>query len=158
MFAVDRRWCWPLRSILDDSEQYLRAREAEAMCDHVWIFEARTLSTQPVRRRCGMCGVYRMEPRCREPGIQTHGGPDQEKPSGLLFGRTKRPDLHRTARPRFSPLSAGSSVLDALWIVAIILEQPAYALIVPSRPIRFWLLILSLQVRFYLAPGRKCPD
>jgi hypothetical protein len=38
------------------------------MCDHVWIFEARTLSTQPVRRRCGMCGVYRLEPRCREPG------------------------------------------------------------------------------------------
>ena len=64
----------------------------------------------------------------------------------LLFGRTKRPDLHRTARPRFSPLSAGSSVLDALWIVAIILEQPAYALIVPSRSICFWLLILSLQV------------
>src|ERR1700693_2747857 len=64
----------------------------------------------------------------------------------LLFGRTKRPDLHRTARRRFSPLSAGSSVLDALWIIAIILEQPAYALIVPSRPIRFWLLILSLQV------------
>ena len=31
-------------------------------------------------------------------------------------------------------------MLDALWIVAIILEQPAYALIVPSRPIRFWLL------------------
>ena len=25
----------------------LRAREAEARCDHVWIFEARTLSTQP---------------------------------------------------------------------------------------------------------------
>src|ERR1700720_2987919 len=45
----------------------------------------------------------------------------------LLFGRTKRPDLHRIARRRFSPLSAGSSVLDALWIVAIILEQPAYA-------------------------------
>jgi hypothetical protein len=43
------------------------------MCDHVWIFEART------QRRSGMCGVYRME----EPGIQTHGGPDQEKPSGL---------------------------------------------------------------------------
>jgi len=41
------------------------------MCDHVWIFEARTLSTQPVRRPCGMCGVYRMEPRSREPGIQT---------------------------------------------------------------------------------------
>ena len=95
----------------------------------------------------------------------------------LLFGRTKRPDLHRTARPRFSPLSAGSSVLDALWIVAIILEQPAYALIVPSRPIRFWLLILSLQVLpqnkiklissekklpqlfdFIWPPGRKCPD
>jgi acyl-homoserine lactone acylase PvdQ len=30
-------------TILDDSEQYLRAREAKAMCDHVWIFEARTL-------------------------------------------------------------------------------------------------------------------
>jgi hypothetical protein len=41
------------------------------MCDHVWIFEARTLSTQPVRRRCGMCGVYRMEPRCGEPGTST---------------------------------------------------------------------------------------
>jgi hypothetical protein len=52
----------------------------------------------------------------------------------LLFGRTKRPDLHRsTARPRFSPLSAGSSVLDALWIVTIILEQPAYALVVPKE-------------------------
>jgi hypothetical protein len=62
----------------------------------------------------------------------------------LLFGRTKRPDLHWTARPRFSPLSAGSSVLDALWIV--ILEQPAYALIIPSRPIRFGLLILLPQV------------
>ena len=49
----------------------------------------------------------------------------------LLFGRTKRPDLHRTARQRFSPLSVGSSVLDDLWIVVIILEQPAYALIVP---------------------------
>ena len=45
-----------------------------------------------------------------------------------MFGRTKRPDLHRTAHPRFSPLSAGSSVLDDLWIVVIILEQPAYAL------------------------------
>jgi hypothetical protein len=30
-----------------------------------------------------ICGVYRMEPSCREPSIQTHGGPDQEKPSGL---------------------------------------------------------------------------
>jgi hypothetical protein len=58
----------------------------------------------------------------------------------LLFGRTKRPDLHR------KPLSAGSSVLDALWIVAIILEQPAYALIIPSKPIRSWLLILLPQV------------
>jgi hypothetical protein len=36
------------RRAQSDSEQYLRAREAEAMCD-VWIFEARTLSTQPVR-------------------------------------------------------------------------------------------------------------
>src|ERR1700720_3375544 len=42
---------------MDDFGQSLRAREAGAMCDHVWIFEARTLSTQPVRRRCGMCGV-----------------------------------------------------------------------------------------------------
>ena len=82
-----------------------------------------------------------------------------------------------TARRRFSLLSAGSSVLDALWIVAIILEQPAYALIVPSGPIRFGLLILSLQVLpqnkikliscekklpqlfdFIWPPGRKCPD
>jgi hypothetical protein len=82
-----------------------------------------------------------------------------------------------TARRRFSPLSAGSSVLDALWIVAIILEQPAYALTIPSRPIRFWLLILSLQVLpqnkiklissekklpqlfdLFGPPGRKCPD
>ena len=47
------------------------------MCDHVWIFEARTLSTQPVRRRCGMCGVYRMEPiGAAELGgvIQKYGG------------------------------------------------------------------------------------
>jgi hypothetical protein len=41
-------------TILDDPAQSLRAREAEAMCEHVWIFEARTLSTQPVRRRCGI--------------------------------------------------------------------------------------------------------
>ena len=95
----------------------------------------------------------------------------------LLFGRSKGPDLHRTVRRRFSPLSAGSSVLDALWVVAIILEQPAYALIIPSKPIRSWLLILSLQVLpqnkiklissekklpqlfdFIWPPGRKCPD
>ena len=62
----------------------------------------------------------------------------------LLFGNGLT--FTGTARRRFSPLSAGSSVLDDLWIVVIILEQPAYALIVPSRPIRFWLLILSLQV------------
>jgi hypothetical protein len=50
--------------------------EAEA---HVWIFEARTLSTQPVRRRCGMCGLPdgTKVPRTRPMG------PDQEKPSGL---------------------------------------------------------------------------
>jgi NAD(P)-dependent dehydrogenase (short-subunit alcohol dehydrogenase family) len=41
------------------------------MCDHAWIFEARTLSTQPVRRRCGMCGVYRMEPKVPRTGL--HG-------------------------------------------------------------------------------------
>ena len=63
----------------------------------------------------------------------------------LLFGRAKGPDLHRTARPRFSPLSAGSSVLDALWIVAIILEQPAYALVVlQGNP---------LWVAHFVAPG-----
>src|SRR5260370_21970374 len=65
------------------------------MCDNVWIFEARTLSTQPVRRRCGMCGVYRMEPRCPEPGIQTHGGPNQllrpREIIGLLVVRRKQP-------------------------------------------------------------------
>jgi hypothetical protein len=55
------------------------AREAEAMCDHVLIFEARTLSrASPATMR-----LYRIEPRCREPDIQTHGGPDQEKRSGL---------------------------------------------------------------------------
>jgi hypothetical protein len=52
------------------------------MCDHVWIFEARTLSTQPVRRRCGMCGVYRMEPRCREPGTSTCSFPMTKTPLG----------------------------------------------------------------------------
>ena len=53
------------------------------MCDHVWIFEARTLSTaSPATMRDVRCRD-RMEPSCREPGIQTHGGPDQEKPSGL---------------------------------------------------------------------------
>jgi hypothetical protein len=57
----------------------------------------------------------------------------------LLFGRTKQP-----AR-LFSPLSAGSSVLDALWIVAIILEQPAYALVVlQGNP---------LWVAHFVAPG-----
>ena len=30
------------------------------------------------------CAVYTgWNQGCREPGIQTHGGPDQEKPSGL---------------------------------------------------------------------------
>src|ERR1700720_2830813 len=62
---------------------HLRAREAEAMCDHVWIFGARTLSTaSPATMRDVRCRD-RMEPSCREPGIQTHGGPDQEKPSEL---------------------------------------------------------------------------
>jgi hypothetical protein len=51
MFWRDKAGRGPSRSrILDDSAQSLRAREAEARCDHVWIFEARTLSTQPVRR------------------------------------------------------------------------------------------------------------
>ena len=71
-----------MATILDDSAQSLRAREAEARCDHVWIFEARTLSTASPATRDVRCRD-RMEPSCREPGIQTHGGPDQEKPSGL---------------------------------------------------------------------------
>jgi hypothetical protein len=49
---------------------YARARRRPCVT-MFGIFEARTLSTQPVRRRCGMCGVYRMEPRCREPGTST---------------------------------------------------------------------------------------
>jgi hypothetical protein len=92
---------------------------------------------------------------------------------------------HRAAAIRLNGRRGGRDLrdmisyqlLDALWIVAIILEQPAYALIVPSRPIRFWLLILSLQVLpqnkiklissekklpqlfdFIWPPGRKCPD
>jgi hypothetical protein len=43
--AVSNFWRPVTTAILDDSEQYLRAREAEAKFDHVWIFEARTLST-----------------------------------------------------------------------------------------------------------------
>jgi hypothetical protein len=35
---------WPT-TIVNVCEQSLRAREAEAMCNHVWIFEVRTLST-----------------------------------------------------------------------------------------------------------------
>ena len=60
--------------ILDDPAQSLRAREAEAMCDHVWIFEARTLSQSG--RRCGMCGAGT--------GWNQAGGPDQEKPRAAL--------------------------------------------------------------------------
>jgi hypothetical protein len=73
------------------------------MCDHVWILEART------RRRSGMCGVYRMEASCREPGIQTHGGPNQEKPSGLapraalgVAFRTFSDSLYARARRTFA--------------------------------------------------------
>jgi hypothetical protein len=33
----------PIFQLLDDSEQYLRAREAEAMCDHVWIFDGQRI-------------------------------------------------------------------------------------------------------------------
>ena len=72
-----------LTTILHVSAQSLRAREAEARRDHVWIFEARTLSTaSPATMRDVRCRD-RMEPSCREPRIQTHGGPDQEKLSGL---------------------------------------------------------------------------
>jgi hypothetical protein len=63
----------------------------------------------------------------------------------FVFGSAKGPYLHRTAHPRFSPRSAGSSVLDALWIVAIILEQPAYALVVPSGQ--------SAWIAHFVAPG-----
>jgi hypothetical protein len=55
-------------TILDDPAQSLRAREAEAKCDHVWILEARTLSTaSPATMRDVRCRD-RMEPRCRERG------------------------------------------------------------------------------------------
>jgi hypothetical protein len=84
----------------------------------------------------------------------------------------------RPARRRSSPLSAGSSVLDALWIVAIILEQPAYALIIPSKANPLLVLILLLQVLpriktqtdfvrrknyrnsliLFGSPGTECPD
>jgi ribosomal protein S27AE len=47
---TQRRRFW---TILDSI--YARARR-RPWCDHAWIFEARTPSTQPVRRRCGMCG------------------------------------------------------------------------------------------------------
>jgi hypothetical protein len=50
------------------------------MYDHVWIFEARTPSTQPVRRRCGMCGVYH--------GIYSHNGPSQ----GATSSTANRPE------------------------------------------------------------------
>ena len=78
-------------TILDDPAQSLRAREAEAKCDHVWIFEARTLSTaSPATMRDVRCRD-RMEPSCREPGIQTHGGPDQERawPACRAWGRAR---------------------------------------------------------------------
>jgi hypothetical protein len=47
------------------------------MCDHVWIFEARTVSTASPATMRDVRSRDRMEPSCREPGIQTHGGPDQ---------------------------------------------------------------------------------
>jgi hypothetical protein len=62
------------------------------MCDHVWIFEART------RRRIGMCDVYRMEPRCREPthrhALNPTAAPDRSDASfagrtGLRCGHTR---------------------------------------------------------------------
>jgi hypothetical protein len=64
------------------------------MCDHVWIFEARTLSTaSPATMRDVRCRD-RMEPSCREPGIQTHGGPDQGEtlracPACRAWGRAR---------------------------------------------------------------------
>jgi hypothetical protein len=77
------------RSHREGDSIYARARRRPCvtMCG---IFEARTLSTKPVQRRCGMCGVYRMKAKLlpRTGHIQTHGdmqtsgcGPDQKKPS-----------------------------------------------------------------------------
>jgi hypothetical protein len=60
---------------------------------------------------------------------QYHG--QRNSPQALLVGSTS---------------VTGILVLDDLWIVVIILEQPAYALVVPSGPIRFGLLILLPQV------------
>ena len=83
----------------------------------------------------------------RQPSRFSEVGFESMKMGGfLLFGRTKGLTFTGPARRRFQPLSAGSSVLDALWIVAIILEQPAYALIVPSRP-------NPLLVAHFVAPG-----
>src|SRR6202040_137528 len=62
----------------------------------------------------------------------------------LLFGRTKRPDLHRNSPPAF--FAAFRWQLGARCSLDRCDNSRAagYALIVPSRPIRFWLLILSL--------------
>ena len=69
------------------------------MCDHVWIFEARTLSTQPVRRRCGMCGVYRMEPWPRAlflPGVNSVSSPSLGMVLDLA-ATVRKPQLAHTA-------------------------------------------------------------
>jgi hypothetical protein len=59
--------------------------------------------------------------------ILLEGLPTVGASAGKVLDREAADETHHT-----SPLSVGSSVLDALWIVAIILEQPAYALVVPS--------------------------
>ena len=60
------------------ADRHHRNAQAEAKCDQVLDFRGKNAATmRDVRCR------DRMEPSCREPGIQTHGGPDQEKPSGL---------------------------------------------------------------------------
>jgi len=63
-------WAEAVVLLKDDSEQYLRAREAEAMCDHVWIFEA---SDRPqVRARPPGHGT-RGQARRVSPDLARHG-------------------------------------------------------------------------------------
>jgi hypothetical protein len=76
-------------TILNDSGQYLRAREAEAMCDHVWIFEARTLSTQPVRRRCAICSRSSL----------VIGRPPPSFPGACTFASSRLATVHQGILP-----------------------------------------------------------
>jgi hypothetical protein len=73
----------------------------------------------------------------------------------LLLGRTKRPDLRRTARPRFSPLSAGT-LARRIWL----LRYPPAVVPIRDRVAAFQTSTLDrtegiagkLGVRFLLVP------